>query len=173
MPTLAHFETSLGTFTVELFDSKAPKTVANFAGLAEGTIEWTHPGTGAKSRTPFYDGIIFHRVIKGFMIQVGCPKGTGTGGPGYVIDQEFNSKPHEPGTLSMARTPDPNSAGSQFFLCLERLPRLDREYTVFGKTADDESLAVVRTIGELPTDSSDRPRQEAKIVKATVIAKPK
>lgn len=151
-------ETNHGTILCDLYPDVAPNHCLNIIGLA---------------RSGFYDGIIFHRVIKRFMIQVGCPQGRGTGGPGYEIDAEFNSKPHEPGTLSMARTSDPNSAGSQFFLCLERVPHLDRQYTVFGKTADEESLAVVKKIGDLPTDPNDRPRQEAKIVKATVIVKPK
>src|SRR5258708_30681377 len=92
----------------------------------------------------YYDGLIFHRVIKGFMVQGGCPEGTGTGGPGYTIRAEFNKTKHDPGTLWMARTNDPNSAGSQFFLCLEPAPHLDNQYTPSGKTADAESLAVVR-----------------------------
>ena len=82
MATYAHFETSLGNFTVELFDTKAPKTVANFVGLAEGTKEWKHPKTNAKHQTPYYDGVVFHRIIKGFVIQGGDPLGMGTGGPG-------------------------------------------------------------------------------------------
>ena len=151
-------ETNLGTILCDLYPDVAPGHCLNIIGL---------------TRSGFYDGIIFHRVIKRFMIQVGCPQGRGTGGPGYEIDAEFNSKPHEPGTLSMARTSDPNSAGSQFFLCLERVPHLDRQYTVFGKTANEESLAVVKQIGDLPTDANDRPRQEAKIVKASVVVKPK
>ena len=92
----------------------------------------------------YYDGGAFHRIIKDFMIQGGCPEGTGTGGPGYKIAAEFNATPHEPGVLSMARTGDPNSAGSQFFICLARVPHLDRQYTAFGRTADADSLAVVQ-----------------------------
>ena len=121
----------------------------------------------------YYDGVLFHRIIKGFMIQGGCPLGTGTGGPGYTINAEFNTTPHEAGVLSMARTSDPNSAGSQFFLCLGRHTHLDRQYTAFGKTADEASLAIVRKIGEVKTDSRDRPVSDVTIKSARVIAKAK
>ena len=100
----------------------APGHVKNFVALAQ---------------IGFYNGGCFHRIIKGFMIQGGCPEGTGTGGPGYKIKAEFNKTPHEPGVLSMARTNDPNSAGSQFFICLGTPTHLDGQYTAFGKTADD------------------------------------
>jgi peptidyl-prolyl cis-trans isomerase B (cyclophilin B) len=131
----------------------APGHVANFLALA---------------RSSFYDGLTFHRVIKGFMIQGGCPEGTGTGGPGYTIKAEFNSTPHEAGVLSMARTNDPNSAGSQFFICLGKHTHLDRNYTAFGKTADAESLAVVKAIGDVKTGSQDRPVEPVKIIKVEV-----
>jgi peptidyl-prolyl cis-trans isomerase B (cyclophilin B) len=121
----------------------------------------------------FYDGLTFHRVISGFMIQGGCPEGTGTGGPGYTINAEFNKTKHEPGVLSMARTNDPNSAGSQFFICLENVPQLDNQYTVFGRTADAQSLAVVKKIGAVPTGAQDRPTKPVTIEKATVVEKPK
>jgi peptidyl-prolyl cis-trans isomerase B (cyclophilin B) len=117
----------------------------------------------------YYDNGCFHRVIKGFMIQGGCPEGTGMGGPGYQIKQEFNETPHDPGVLSMARTNDPNSAGSQFFICLEKVPYLDRQYTAFGKTADAASLEVVRKIGATATDHNDKPKQAVKINKAEVL----
>jgi cyclophilin family peptidyl-prolyl cis-trans isomerase len=107
------------------------------------------------------------------MIQGGCPEGTGTGGPGYRIAAEFNDTPHEPGVLSMARTNDPNSAGSQFFICLERVPHLDKQYTAFGRTADAESLAVVKTIGDVRTGAGDRPVQPVVIKKATVTKSPR
>jgi len=112
-------------------------------------------------------------VIKGFVIQGGCPSGTGTGGPGYTIKAEFNDRLHEAGVLSMARTSDPNSAGSQFFLCLGRVPHLDKQYTGFGKTADEESLKVVLAIGSVPTDGGDRPIKPVTIKKATVSEKAK
>jgi len=114
-----------------------------------------------------------HRVIDKFVIQAGCPQGTGSGGPGYRIPAEFNSRLHEAGVLSMARTSDPNSAGSQFFLCLGRVPHLDRQYTAFGQTADETSLQNVLAIGKSPTDSQDRPKKEVKILKGTVLTLPK
>ena len=117
----------------------------------------------------YYDGVIFHRVIEGFMIQGGCPQGTGPGGPGYTIDAEFNSTPHEPGVLSMARTSDPNSAGSQFFLCVARVANLDNQYTAFGKTADETSLDVVLSIGNVETGANDRPIDDVTINAARVI----
>src|SRR5204862_4226588 len=102
----AHFTTSEGEFTVRLFDAEAPNTVANFVGLAEGTKEWTDPKTGKKVTKPFYDGLVFHRVIEGFMIQGGCPLGTGTGGPGYRFADEFHPKlrHNHAGILSMANS---------------------------------------------------------------------
>jgi cyclophilin family peptidyl-prolyl cis-trans isomerase len=111
-------------------------------------------------------------VVPGFVIQGGCPSGTGTGGPGYNVDAEFNNRKHEAGVLSMARAQDPNSAGSQFFLCLEKVPFLDGQYTAFGKTADDDSLAVVKAIGKVRTASGDRPVEDVKINKATVSTLP-
>ena len=146
-------DTTAGTIRLDLDAKNAPGHVRNMVALA---------GSG------FYDGVGFHRIIKGFMIQGGCPEGTGTGGPGYKIAAEFNKTPHEPGVLSMARTNDPNSAGSQFFICLERVPHLDNQYTAFGRTADAESLAVVKAIGDVRTGAGDRPVQPVVIKKATV-----
>ena len=148
------FETNLGNMTLNLYPDVAPGHCRNVIGL---------------TKIGFYDGIIVHRVIKGFVIQVGCPQGTGTGGPGYTIDAEFNDRLHEAGVLSMARTNDPDSAGSQFFVCLGRVPHLDNQYTVFGKTADDASLDVVLKIGDLPTGANDRPQQEVRIDSSRVI----
>ena len=151
-------ETSLGNITLNMLADVAPGHCNNMLGLA---------------KCGYYDGLTFHRIIEGFMIQGGCPEGSGTGGPGYQIRAEFNATPHEPGVLSMARTSDPNSAGSQFFICLERVPHLDRQYTAFGKTADDASLAVVKKIGQVPTGSQDRPKTPVTINKAVVIETPK
>jgi peptidyl-prolyl cis-trans isomerase B (cyclophilin B) len=151
-------DTSAGTIRLDLDATNAPGHVRNMVALAE---------------SGFYDGVGFHRIIKGFMIQGGCPEGTGTGGPGYKIPAEFNKTPHEPGVLSMARTNDPNSAGSQFFICLERVPHLDNQYTAFGRTADAESLAVVKAIGAVQTGAGDRPVQPVVIQKATVTKTPK
>jgi cyclophilin family peptidyl-prolyl cis-trans isomerase len=151
-------DTSAGPIRLALDATDAPGHVRNMVALAE---------------SGFYDGVVFHRVIKGFMIQGGCPEGTGTGGPGYKIKAEFNKAPHEPGVLSMARTNDPNSAGSQFFICLERVPHLDNQYTVFGKTADAASLDVVKAIGNVATGGQDRPLTPVVIKKATVTKKAK
>ena len=151
-------ETTKGPIRLALDPQAAPGHVRNFVALAE---------------SGFYDGVGFHRIIKGFMIQGGCPQGTGTGGPGYQIKAEFNATPHEPGVLSMARTNDPNSAGSQFFICLERVPHLDRQYTAFGRTADAASLAVVKAIGDMRTGAGDRPVEPVTITKATVTRTPK
>ncbi len=152
------FETTLGTIKLDLYPDIAPGHCQNIVGL---------------TKIGYYDGIIFHRVIAGFMAQVGCPNGTGTGGPGYTIKAEFNKTPHEAGTLSMARTSDPHSAGSQVFLCLDRVPHLDNQYTVFGKTADDASLKVLLQIGAVETNANDRPLKEVKITKGTVNVTPK
>lgn len=147
-------ETNHGEILLDLLPDVAPGHCRNIIGL---------------TRTGYYDGLIFHRVIDGFMIQGGCPQGTGTGNPGYQIDAEFNSTHHAPGVLSMARSNDPNSAGSQFFVCVADAGFLDNQYTAFGQTANDESLAVAQAIGKTPTDSGDRPLDEVKIEKASVI----
>ncbi|HEY5315313.1 MAG TPA: peptidylprolyl isomerase [Pirellulales bacterium] len=149
--------TTLGKIRLDLLPDLAPGHCENMLALA---------------KIGYYDGTTFHRVIKSFMIQGGCPLGTGTGGPGYTIAAEFNATKHEPGVLSMARTSDPNSAGSQFFICLERVPHLDKQYTAFGRTADQESLDVVQAIGNVATAAQDRPKQPVKINSATVIEKP-
>jgi len=130
----AVIETSQGVLKFRFFPEDAPNHCRNFIKLA---------------KSGFYDGLTFHRVIKGFMIQGGDPRGDGSGGPGYTINAEFNSRPHLQGTVSMARTPDPNSAGSQFFICLEPQPGLDRQYTVFGQLT--EGLDVLLAIGSTPT----------------------
>ena len=148
-------DTSLGKINLDFWPDVAPEHCKNMLGLA--TIG-------------FYDNVIIHRVVPGFVIQGGCPNGTGTGGPGYQIDQEFNERAHEPGVLSMARTQDPNSAGSQFFLCLEKVPFLDRQYTAFGKTADAKSLEVVQAIGRVKTGAGDRPVTDVVIKTAKVLS---
>jgi peptidyl-prolyl cis-trans isomerase B (cyclophilin B) len=152
------FETSAGNIRLDLLPEVAPNHCKNIIGLA---------------RAGFYDGIIFHRVVPGFVIQAGCPKGVGTGGPGYRVKAEFNKTPHVAGVLSMARAQDPDSAGSQFFLCLGNAKFLDNQYTAFGRTSDDDSLAVVKAIGEVDTDDRDRPVEDVTIKKATVTVEPK
>jgi peptidyl-prolyl cis-trans isomerase A (cyclophilin A) len=156
MPTFAKFSTSQGDFKVRLYDDKAPKTVANFVGLAEGTQEWADPKTGQKVKRPFYDGLIFHRVIDGFMLQGGCPMGTGVGGPGYKFADEFGPglKHDRPGLLSMANS-GPNTNGSQFFVTLVPTPWLDNKHALFGEVV--EGMDVVQKIGKTQTGRNDRP----------------
>lgn len=131
----ARIETTKGEILIELFEDDAPGTVANFIGLAQGTKEWVDPQTGQKVKRPYYDGLTFHRVIADFMVQGGCPLGTGTGGPGFTIKDELKGKKqvHLRGSLSMAKTAAPDSGGSQFFICHSPQPHLDRKHTVFGQ----------------------------------------
>jgi cyclophilin family peptidyl-prolyl cis-trans isomerase len=156
-------------YTVELTTNKGPIRVTLLPDVAPGHVK----NFLALSKVGFYHGGTFHRIIKGFMIQGGCPQGTGTGGPGYQIKAEFNATPHEPGVLSMARTNDPDSAGSQFFICLGRHPHLDRNYTAFGRTADEESMGTVRAIGNVRTGPNDRPAEPVTIESVTVHERPK
>jgi cyclophilin family peptidyl-prolyl cis-trans isomerase len=149
-------DTSEGKILLNLDPTHAPGHCKNMIGLA---------------KIGFYDGLIFHRIIEGFMIQGGCPEGSGMGGPGYQIPAEFNATPHVAGTLSMARSQSPDSAGSQFFICLGTQSFLDNQYTAFGQTADAASMAVVAKIGGVSTNASDRPDEDVTINKATVIEK--
>lgn len=164
---IATFNTSEGTFKARLFEDKAPKTVANFVGLAQGTQEWTDPATRAKVSRPFYDGLIFHRVIDGFMLQGGCPTGTGTGGPGYQFADEFGPglKHDRPGLLSMANA-GPNTNGSQFFVTLVPTPWLDQKHAIFGEVT--EGMDVVLKIGKMPTGRNDRPVKDI-VIQSVVI----
>ena len=152
----AHFTTSEGKFTIQLFDQDAPKTVENFVGLATGTKEWTDPRTGRKGTGPYYNGTVFHRVIDGFMIQGGDRLGTGTGGPGYNFADEFHPslRHSRAGVLSMANA-GPNTNGSQFFITLGPTPHLDNRHSVFGEVS--EGMDVVKKIGSVPTARGDRP----------------
>ena len=156
-------------YTVELDTSKGPIRLTLDGRAAPGHVK----NFVALAQIGFYNNGTFHRIIKGFMIQGGCPQGTGTGGPGYTIKAEFNSTKHEPGVLSMARTNDPDSGGSQFFICLGKPTHLDGQYTAFGRTADAESLKTVQAIGEVPTGSNDKPREPVTIRSAKVTATPK
>lgn len=153
----AHFTTSEGSFAIRLFEQETPLTVANFVGLAEGTREFTDPRTGKRATRPFYNGLVFHRVIDGFMVQGGDPLGTGTGGPGYTFKDEFHPKLRhdKPGVLSMANA-GPSTNGSQFFITLAATPWLDNRHSVFGEVV--EGMDVVRRIGNTPTSKpGDRP----------------
>lgn len=149
---VATFDTSMGTFKIELYNDLAPKTVKNFTDLI-----------GKK----FYDGIVFHRVIDEFMVQSGCPQGTGMGGPGYQIHDEFGKglKHDKPGILSMANS-GPNTGGSQFFVTLVPCAWLDGKHAIFGHVT--EGMDVVEKIGKVPTDSRDRPLKKVIIEKLTV-----
>lgn len=149
----ATIETDMGTIEVELFDDVAPGHVENFLKLA---------------KDGYFDGLSFHRIIPGFVIQGGCPKGDGTGGPGWQIDAEFNDREHQPGSLSMARSSDPNSAGSQFFVCLtrEHCRHLDNQYTNFGRVTD--GMDVVEKIAGVEVDDvSGMPANPPRMTKVT------
>ena len=163
----AQFVTTEGNFTIHLFDEQAPKTVENFVGLAEGSKEWTDPRSGKKVTEPYYNGIIFHRVIDGFMIQGGDPLGKGIGGPGYTFADEFHpSLRHDrAGILSMANS-GPNTNGGQFFITLGPTPHLDNRHSVFGEVVD--GLDVVKKIGRARTDARDRPTPDVVIQTVTI-----
>jgi peptidyl-prolyl cis-trans isomerase A (cyclophilin A) len=167
MPTFAKFTTTEGDFKVRLFDDKAPKTVANFVGLAEGTKEFTDPKSRAKVTRPFYDGLTFHRVIDGFMIQGGCPLGNGMGGPGYQFADEFGPglRHDREGLLSMANA-GPGTNGSQFFITLAPTSWLDNKHAIFGEVV--EGLDVIRRIGKTKTAASDRPAKDIVVNTVTI-----
>ena len=163
----ANFQTNKGNFKVKLFADKAPKTVENFVSLAQGTKEYTDPKTGQPTKKPFYDGLVFHRVIKDFMIQGGCPLGTGTGGPGYRFGDEFHPelKHNKPGLLSMANA-GPNTNGSQFFITTVPTPWLDNRHAIFGEVV--EGYDIVDQIGKTKTGPMDRPVEPIVIEKVTI-----
>ena len=153
----AIFETSQGEITCELFPQHAPQTVENFVGLATGTKEFIDPKTRKPARRPFYDGLIFHRVIPGFMIQGGCPLGTGTGGPGYQFEDEFVKGLgfDKRGTLAMANA-GPGTNGSQFFITLAATSWLNNRHTIFGQVVKGQEI--VERIAAVPRDRNDRPK---------------
>jgi peptidyl-prolyl cis-trans isomerase A (cyclophilin A) len=164
----AHFTTTEGNFTIQLFEEQAPKTVANFTALAEGTKEWTDPRSGKKMKAPLYNGTVFHRVIDGFMIQGGDPLGQGTGGPGYRFEDEFHPKLRhtKAGILSMANA-GPNTNGSQFFITLAETSWLDNKHSVFGEVVS--GMDVVKKIGGTPTSKpGDRPLKPITIQSVTI-----
>ncbi|MDR1077879.1 MAG: peptidylprolyl isomerase [Propionibacteriaceae bacterium] len=167
----ATLRTNLGDVVIELFDDQAPKTVANFVGLADGSKEYVDPETGQTTTGRYYDGLIFHRVIDGFMIQGGCPNGDGRGGPGYNFADEFHPELRfdRPYLLAMANA-GPGTNGSQFFITVTPTPHLNRKHTIFGQVADPASQAVVDAIATVPTGPGDRPRQPVVIESVTVSA---
>jgi cyclophilin family peptidyl-prolyl cis-trans isomerase len=157
----ANVQTTLGDFSIELYAKECPETVWNFVNLAEGKQETEKVG-------PYYDGLVFHRVIEGFMIQGGCPEGSGRGGPGYRFNDECTPtlKHNVPGILSMANA-GPGTNGSQFFITLAPTPHLDGRHTVFGKVV--AGMEVVNKIGKTPTARGDRPVDDVKILKVTIV----
>lgn len=176
---IATMDTTAGTIRIELFENHAPATVANFVGLATGEKEWKDPLTGEATHAPFYDGLVFHRVIGGFMIQGGCPLGTGTGGPGYTFDDEIHPELRfaEPYLLAMANagkrtnpvTGKPaGTNGSQFFITVGPTPHLTGMHTIFGKVADEESKRVIDAIATTRVDGRDRPLDDVMITGVTI-----
>lgn len=164
---IARFETNQGNFRVQLFPAEAPATVSNFVGLAKGVKEFTDPKTGAKTKKAFYDGLIFHRVIPDFMIQGGDPLGTGTGGPGYNFQDEFDSPRtfDKPGILAMANA-GPNTNGSQFFITVAATPWLNKRHTIFGEVI--EGYNVVEKISKVQRGPNDRPNTPVIINKLVI-----
>ena len=161
MSQTATLHTNQGDIAITLFADQAPKTVANFVGLAEGTQEY-RDDAGRTNPTRFYDGLGFHRVIDGFMIQGGCPLGTGTGGPGYKFDDEIHpdlvfSKPYLLAMANAGTQFGKGTNGSQFFITVDATPWLNRKHTIFGEVADEASKAVVDKIAKVATARGDRP----------------
>jgi peptidyl-prolyl cis-trans isomerase A (cyclophilin A) len=165
----ATLHTNVGDIVLLLFPDHAPETVANFVGLAEGGKEWTDPKTGQKTTASLYEGTIFHRVIDGFMIQGGDPRGSARGGPGYEFKDEFHPdlRFDRPYLLAMANA-GPGTNGSQFFITVGPTPHLNRKHTIFGEVADADSRAVVDRIGKAQTGRNDRPAQDVVIESVTV-----
>jgi peptidyl-prolyl cis-trans isomerase A (cyclophilin A) len=166
----AVMETSEGTVTIELFEKDVPKTVANFVELAEGKKEWADPKTGQKVKKPLYDGLIFHRVIPGFMIQGGDPMGNGTGDPGYKFADEFvqSIKFDKLGRLAMANS-GPNTNGSQFFITDGLTEWLHMRHTIFGQVTEGQDI--VHKIANLPRNPMDRPKTDVVIKKLRIVRK--
>ncbi len=169
----ATIHTSQGDILVNLFGNHAPKTVKNFVGLASGDITWTHPKSGEQTNQPLYDGTIFHRIIKDFMIQGGDPLGQGIGGPGYQFDDEINPDLdfREPYKLAMANAGiqgGRGTNGSQFFITSVPTTWLQGKHTIFGDVTDEASRAVVDSLNAIPTDARDKPVDDVVITSITI-----
>ncbi|MDQ1288183.1 MAG: peptidyl-prolyl cis-trans isomerase [Actinomycetota bacterium] len=172
-PLYATLHTNRGVVRVELFPNHAPKTVSNFVELAEGTRDWQDPKTGQTRRDPFFDGLTFHRVIPNFMIQGGCPLGTGTGGPGYTFDDEIHPELafNRPYLLAMAnagKRGGKGTNGSQFFITVDATTWLQGKHTIFGEVADGAGRQVVDAIAQTPTAPGDRPLEAVVLERVTV-----
>jgi peptidyl-prolyl cis-trans isomerase A (cyclophilin A) len=167
--TFATLHTNRGDIRIQLMPFHAPKTVANFVGLATGSKQYRGQNASGGTSGPFYDGAIFHRVIEGFMIQGGDPTGTGRGGPGYTFADEFHPELafDRPYLLAMANA-GPGTNGSQFFITVGKTPHLNRRHTIFGEVADQSSRDVVDAIAGSPTDRNDRPSDDVVINSITV-----
>ena len=165
----ATLHTNRGDIKIALFGNHAPKTVANFVGLAQGTKEYSTQNASGSSAGPFYDGAVFHRVIDGFMIQGGDPTGTGRGGPGYKFADEFHGELQfdKPYLLAMANS-GPGTNGSQFFITVGKTPHLNRRHTIFGEVVDPESQKVVDAIASTSIDPNDRPTEPVVIESVTI-----
>jgi peptidyl-prolyl cis-trans isomerase A (cyclophilin A) len=157
----------MGNIVCRLFEKEAPKTVANFRGLATGSKAWTDPATAKTKHTALYTGTTFHRVIPGFMIQGGDPLGTGEGSPGYEFEDEIDPNLHfdRPGLLAMANS-GPNTNGCQFFITVAPAPHLDGHYSLFGEVVSGQEVA--DAISEVPRDSQDKPLTPVKIIRISV-----
>ncbi len=165
----ATLHTNAGAIRLQLFPNHAPKTVRNFVELAEGSKQYTDPRTGQPGSGPYYDGTISHRVISGFMIQMGDPTGTGRGGPGYTFADEFHPELRfdRPYLLAMANA-GPGTNGSQFFITVAPTPHLTNRHTIFGQVADEQSAKVVDSIANTPTSPADRPLQDVVIERVEI-----
>lgn len=169
----ATLHTSQGDIRVSLFPDQAPKTVRNFVGLAQGTQEWTDPSSGEAKSEPFYDGLTFHRIIPGFMIQGGCPQGDGRGGPGFTFDDEIHpeltfSKPYLLAMANAGKVGGKGTNGSQFFVTVDATTWLQGKHTIFGEVADQAGRDVVDAIVAVPTGAGDAPREPVVIERVTV-----
>jgi peptidyl-prolyl cis-trans isomerase A (cyclophilin A) len=167
--TTAVLHTTLGDIRMTLLDNHAPKTVKNFVGLSDGSLEWTDPRTGRPGEGALYTDVVFHRVIRGFMVQGGDPTGTGRGGPGYRFGDEFHPELvfDRSYLLAMANS-GPGTNGSQFFITVGKTPHLNRKHTIFGEVADQQSRDVVDAIATTQVGPDDRPVTDVIITSVTI-----